>query len=444
MTRRFLFSNLILILVTLFVFSLTTVTATQAAFDNFQETHTAVHTRLLVDVLENHYRQQESWEGVQLEILNLSLISGFVITLQDANGEIVGSTLGTANANGRDLSADLIYKLGDGVNRPMGTLFVDRNNELQQIDARFLEEITSGFFFAGAMVFGLALVLAVLMAHPIGAPLREMGEAASHIAQGEYAIRVAEDGPAEVGVLGRAFNQMATSLHQLEQMRRDLVLNVSHDLRTPLTIVQGYLEGLQTGRIADRRTAEQAFAAMHAETTHLLHLVHSLSQVAALDAGQVQWEMAPLDVAEWVEQVVARAMPLAQAQGVSLTAELPPALPPLQGEATQLSQLLFNLLENGVRHTAAGGQVHVGAVATAAQTLQLTITDTGEGIPPEHLPHIFERFYRADTARSRHSGGAGLGLAIAQGVAHAHGGRITCTSTVGVGTHFIVELNLLI
>ena len=439
MTRRLLFSNFLLVLVTLFLFGLTTVSATEAAFAEFQETHTAVHTRLLVDVLENHYRQTESWDGVQLEILNLSLISGFVMTLKSAEGVVVGSTLGTDVS--QESAAVLIFKLADGQNRPLGTLYVDRNSELEQVDNSFLEALSQGALFSATIVLSLGLVLGMALAHSINYPIRQMSRAAADIARGQYAVRVDEDGPAEVGILGRAFNHMAAGLQQMEQMRRDLVLNVSHDLRTPLTTLQGYLEGLRTGKIADRRTAEQAFSAMQTETTHLLNLVHSLGQVAALDAGQKWLQVAPVAVAPLIAEVVARAEPLAQAQGVVLTTAVSPDLPPLQGDVTQLGQMLFNLVENGVRHTAAGGRVTLSAVATAEE-IRLTVADNGAGIAPQHQPFVFERFYRADEARSRHSGGAGLGLAIVQGVVQAHHGRITLTSEEGEGAVFEVVLPL--
>jgi signal transduction histidine kinase len=243
---------------------------------------------------------------------------------------------------------------------------------------------------------------------------------------------------------------MAEGMGGVEQLRRDLVANVSHDLRTPLTVIQGYLEGLRFGQIADRRSAEMAFDAMHVEVVRLLAMVHDLRQVASLDALAPRLELQPVAPADLAGTALRRIEPLAEAKGVALIDEVPDDLPAVAVDPDRLGQALYNLLENAVRHTPAGGRVRVsgGTVADGSAgsgQLWLAVADNGEGIPAESLPHMFERFYRADQARSgQGEGGSGLGLTIVKGIVEAHGGQISVESEgiPGRGSTFTLRLPL--
>jgi len=285
--------------------------------------------------------------------------------------------------------------------------------------------------------------LGVFLARSMSRPLAEMSRAARQMARGDYTARVSPRGQDEIADLALAFNQMAEGVGSVERLRRDLVANVSHDLRTPLTVIRGYLEGLRSDQIADRRSAEVAFDAMHAETTRLLRLVDDLRQVAALDASSLPLKRRPIAVSDLAQEAADRIAPLVAAKDLALITEIPPDLPPLMIDPERMRQALFNLLENAVRHTPAGGSItlHVGRDETACC---LTLKDTGEGIPPEPLPHVFERFYRADPARNRAEGGAGLGLSIVRAIVEAHGGAVKAESEgiPGQGSIFSVTLPL--
>jgi signal transduction histidine kinase len=304
-------------------------------------------------------------------------------------------------------------------------------------------------FGIGLVVALLALGLGMWLARSISRPLVDMSRAANRIAQGDYAVtvRVPRHSRDELALLAQAFNQMALGINQVERLRRELVANVSHDLRTPLTVIRGYLEGLRSNQIADRRSAELAFEAMNNEVERLLKLVNKVQQVAALDAGKA---LAParqlVQPFELVAETIARLAPLASSKGVALVNQVPATLAGIKADPEGLRQVLVNLLENALRHTPPGGQITIKAGLSKGRRqaqLWLAVRDSGEGIPPEHLPHLFERFYRADQSRSRRAeGGAGLGLAIVREVVEAHGGQVRAESDglPGHGSVFTVKL----
>jgi signal transduction histidine kinase len=238
---------------------------------------------------------------------------------------------------------------------------------------------------------------------------------------------VADD---EVGELARAFNAMAGNLARTEQLRRTMVADVAHELRTPLTNLRGYLEAIQDG-VAPPDA--EVIASLHEEAIHLSRLVDDLQDLALADAGQLPLERRPIAVADVVGPVTRLVAPRAAAAGVAVEADLQPGLPAVEADPLRARQIVHNLLGNAVRHTPAGGAVRVRA-RRAADGVEVTVADTGEGIPPEHLPHVFERFYRADRSRSRATGGAGIGLAVVKQLVEAHGGRVGVESTPGRGT----------
>ncbi|MCB0037169.1 MAG: HAMP domain-containing protein, partial [Anaerolineales bacterium] len=283
MRRQLLISNLILITITLALLSFTAFRATSRSFERFQGAHTAVHTGVLIDTLEQYYAQHGNWNGVQTQVVSLSLVSGFLVTVRDLEGAIVASTL---NDN-RPVAADALLELElTAAGQPIGTAYVDRSLELEAVDDSFSDDLVGEFLPSAVIVLILAVTLGMLLAQSLTRPLTQMRDAAAKIARGNYDVRLAVQRQDEIGALGRSFNQMAAGLADVERMRQELVMNVSHDLRTPLTIIKGYLDGLVTGKISDRRSAEQAFKAMNIEVEQLLHLVDDLNQVAALDAGK--------------------------------------------------------------------------------------------------------------------------------------------------------------
>jgi two-component system, OmpR family, sensor histidine kinase BaeS len=451
MARRLLLSYLAVIVLTVALLAVIVRVTTAQTFSRYLSDQASTHTQMLPTLLASYHAQHGSWEGVQANIEQASFLIGGQVALADAQSRIVAASqptlIGQPVSRAGDLGTAIPIVASGGTTA--GTVYVGRSLALKRADTAFLTNITLALAAAGLLVALLATGLGLLLARSISRPLAEMGQAAAHMAKGDYQVRV-PPGQDEVGALAEAFNLMAEGMGDVERLRRELVANVSHDLRTPLTVIRGYLEGLRSGQIADRRSAEMAFEAMHSEVVRLLGLVEDLRQVASLDAEVRGLERQPVTVDALATTALGRIEPLAVAKGVRLTNQVPSDLAPVLADPSRLGQALYNLLENGVRHTPAGGQVTISAGRTpgrdgGAEQLWLAVSDNGEGIAAEHLPHVFERFYRADSARSsQREGGSGLGLTIAKGIVEAHGGWLTAESegVPGRGSTFTIRLPL--
>lgn len=273
----------------------------------------------------------------------------------------------------------------------------------------------------------------------IAAPIANVMAAADAVAQGDLTARAAEGGRGEFNDLARSFNHMVVQLQEEDQRRRNLTADVAHELRTPLQIIQGNLEGVIDGVYAP--TPEHLAATLD-ETRQLARLVEDLRVLSQAEAGQLAMQREPVDLAELVADVVTSFSVPADEAGVRLETNLPPVGAPLctMGDYGRLDQVLSNLVANALRHTPAGREITLSAAAAGAGMVALSVRDTGEGIAADALPYIFGRFYRADPSRTRATGGSGLGLAIARQLVLAHGGRIEVTSVPGAGSTFTVIL----
>jgi signal transduction histidine kinase len=287
-----------------------------------------------------------------------------------------------------------------------------------------------------------ALVVAVgvslALSRRIVAPLLEMTAASRRIAEGKYDERVTTRSLDEIGQLGESFNQMAAQLEQVESMRRQLIGDVSHELRTPLTAIKGSMEGLMDGILpADAETYQQ----IHAEADRLSRLVDDLQELSRVESHAYPLDFRETDLSALVATTVKRLTPNARAKRISLTSSLPRHLPRLLADEDRLGQVLTNLAANGIQYTPEGGAVTISAEQKNGD-VQITVADTGVGIPPEHLANIFTRFYRVDKSRSRASGGgSGIGLTIARHLIEAHDGKIWAESDgEGKGSRFVFTL----
>ena len=289
----------------------------------------------------------------------------------------------------------------------------------------------------------LATVAVTLLAgRRLARPIHALTAAVQRMEAGDRTARVPMKGRRqdEVGRLAHAFNAMAVSMEENERQRQAMVSDIAHELRNPLTNVRGYLEGAQDGLVP---LDDALIASLLEESTLLSRLVDDLQDLALADAGRLHLHPEPLDVADLVEQVTAAHRAAAAVAGVSMTADVSGPLR-IKGDPGRLRQALGNLVGNALRYTPAGGQVTLSASADDEGTGRavITVADTGSGIAGEHLPHIFERFYRADASRSRETGGSGLGLAITRYLVEAHGGMIEAQSTEGSGSTFTIRLPL--
>jgi len=286
----------------------------------------------------------------------------------------------------------------------------------------------------------LATVAVTLIAgRRLARPIHALTAAVQRMEAGDRSARVPMKGRRqdEVGRLAHAFNAMAVSMEENERQRQAMVSDIAHELRNPLTNVRGYLEGAQDGLVP---LDDALIASLLEESTLLSRLVDDLQDLALADAGRLHLHPELLDAADLVEQVTAAHRAAAAVAGIAMTAEVSGPLR-IEGDPGRLRQVLGNLVGNALRYTPAGGEVTLTASADdgAGQAL-ITVVDTGSGIAAEHLPHIFERFYRADASRSRETGGSGLGLAITRYLVEAHGGTIEAQSTEGAGSTFTIRL----
>ena len=284
----------------------------------------------------------------------------------------------------------------------------------------------------------IAILVSLLLSRGVVAPVRVLTAASRRIADSHYNERVPVAGSDELGQLAHSFNQMAEKLEQVETMRRQLIGDVSHELRTPLTAIKGSMEGLMDGILP---ATPETYQQIHQEAGRLARLVDDLQELSRVEARAYELKFRPLDVSGLVQTVVKRLSSQTESKHISMELDLAPVLPPVLADEDRALQVLTNLTGNALQYTPDGGKIKISAKRSDGE-IQISIRDTGIGIPREHLVHIFDRFYRVDKSRSRQGGGgSGIGLTIARALVEAHGGRIWAESAgEGQGSTFSFTL----
>ena len=296
--------------------------------------------------------------------------------------------------------------------------------------------------FAG----GMAMVLGYFLSSTVTERIHLLKGAAEKLAEGDLRTRVPVNGRDEVAALSITFNQMAEQLqaadkkqHELENLRRDLIAWVSHDLQTPLTSMRAILEALSDGVVEDPETVKRYLNTAQRDVRSLSALIDDLFQMAQLDAGGFPLNRANAALVDLVSDTLESFTELAKQQEITLEGNVESDVDPVLMDTQAIGRVLNNLIGNALRHTPNQGRVSVW-VRRTTQGVEVTVSDTGEGIRAEDLPHVFERFYRGEKSRNRGTGGAGLGLAIARSIVRAHGGDIKVESVIGTGTQFIFHI----
>lgn len=284
-----------------------------------------------------------------------------------------------------------------------------------------------------------ALLVSVALARRLGGSLRVMASAAEELAAGRYDVRVPEPRiGAEFDSLARVLNELAARLEHVEALRGRLIGDVAHELRTPVATITAYLDGLEDGVAA---LDDQTVAVLRAQAGRLTRLSSDLGAVSRAESGELTLELASAPPDELVRSAARTAAERFRDKGVRLDVEAPPGLPAVRVDVERFGQVLGNLLDNALRHTPTTGHVTLAA-RRLTDGVRFVVADDGEGIDPQHLPYVFERFYRADSARDREHGGSGIGLAISRALVTAHGGTITAQSAgAGTGATFVVDLS---
>ena len=329
--------------------------------------------------------------------------------------------------------ANIDGTLGNGIGRGPGNAGAG-----QQFYSDFRASFNEALTYAVIAAMTAAVLLSLFFSRRVVAPVRAMSDATQRIADGRYDERVEVKGEDELDQLAVRFNQMAEKLDQIEAMRRRLIGDVSHELRTPLTVIKGSMEGLMDGILpANHETFQQ----IHKETDRIYHLVDDLQELSRVEAHAYQLDIRPLDVLSLVKTVTKRLAQPAEEKRIFLDFDLPADLPHVLADEDRAIQILINLVGNAIKYTPENGDIKIFAKQLNDE-IQISVRDTGVGIPPEHLEHIFDRFYRVDKSRSRQNGGgSGIGLTIARSLVEAHGGRVWAESA-GEGKGSIFHFTL--
>jgi signal transduction histidine kinase len=314
-------------------------------------------------------------------------------------------------------------------------LVVGRPPPLGSLEQRYLNGTNLALLYAALGGLGLALVLGIFLARALTHPIRDLTAAIRSMASGSLNQQVSVTSRDELGELAIAFNHMSADLDRLTRARRRMTADIAHDLRNPLTVIGGYVESIREGVL---QPTPERLEAIEAEVRHLERLVDDLRTLSQAEAGELTLNREAVAPEALLRRMQQSYGPLAEKQSVSLRLETEPGLPDIDGDADRLAQVLGNLLTNSLRYTAAGGEIVLRA-RQAQSAVVLEVSDTGQGIPAEALPHVFDRFYRADASRTRPEE-SGLGLAIARSIVEAHGGTISAKSSVGVGTTMRITL----
>jgi len=307
------------------------------------------------------------------------------------------------------------------------------------VELFFLRSLNRSLELSAAIALAIALLLSVFLSRQIVKPLQTLARAAQDVTEGNLSRRVQISVQDEVGDLGAAFNQMAATLEREEQLREDLMANIAHELRTPLSVIRGSLEAFLDG-VYD--LTDENIASVYQETILLERLVDDLRELSLAEAGKLRLEVQQFAPEALVSETANFFQAAAQTKKIDLVTHSEPELPTVRGDFQRLKQVLHNLLSNALRYTPAGGRIEISVrrLWGTPDQIAISVHDSGPGIPGQDLPHLFDRFYRGDTSRARSTGGSGLGLTIAKEIVEAHGGRIWAESRPGEGSTFTVTL----
>jgi len=422
--------------------------------------------------LAQFYEATEGWSGVQALIKRAGFLSDREIVVVNESGEVVGdSRVGQTSSptcphhfqltpivvGGSEVGSVMVTATERGpryqgrFRGPPGGFpppAVPEQFEEPQL-VRFAEVINRSLVLAGLAACATGILLVSLVSRRVLGSVGNLTVAARALGSGDLSQRVDVKGHDEMAELGRTFNTMAGGLEDAERQRRNMVADIAHELRTPLSNIQGYTEALTDGLLKpDSATLDT----IHQQVLYLSHLIEDLRLLAETEARDFRLNLELDSVDDVVRRAAEAFRPRAEAKRATLVIEIQDGLPPVTLDRIRIEQVIGNLVENAIRHTPSGGSVTVSAETPAsiltqegrrsesADFVTVTIADTGEGIPADVLPFVFDRFHRVDPSRDRETGGAGLGLTIARQLVEAHGGFIRAESTEGSGSRFVFDL----
>ncbi len=398
-------------------------------------------TARVQQVISRFYTDRRDQAQLQTVLEQTARLSGRRIIVRGPNGQIVGdSHLRLTSRRGLPSpESGRIPVLVAG--REVGSFSVSSDTPPEGIPdpavASLVSTVNQSLLWTGVSAVAMGILLVSVLSRRLLAPVTSLAEAARHLGQGDLSRRAPTEGAGELRQLAEAFNSMAANLEDAERQRRNLVADVAHELRTPVSNIQGYLEALKDGLLQpDQETIET----IHGQVIHLGHLVEDLRLLAQAEAGALQLHRMPGRMPDVLRVCVDAVRPRAEAKGIAVSLESDETMPLVEMDSTRISQVVNNLLENAIIHTPEGGSVTVSAGASGNGMVRVAVADTGPGIQSEDLLRVFDRFFRADASRSRATGGVGLGLTIAKELVEVHGGTIYVENVVPSGARFVFEL----
>ncbi len=434
--------------------------STSNEFQQYNSQRNQGYAEEVAGVLGSFYERDQSWTEVSELLPNLLRSTGDRLVVADSDGLVVGDTGndwvgetatdvgltgGTAiAASGDDVGDVYLFSTftrggpgyGHGAASQQSTVSNEQN---------FLDRVNMWLAIVAIITAVVALALGGILMWQITRPVKSLVTGARQVADGNLAYRVDIKSKDELGDLGRSFNTMAANLEEAEIDRRRMIADITHELRTPVTIIDGTVDGIQDGVFpADKEHLD----AIKEQTALLTRLTADLRDLSLADSGQLKLQLAATDMVDLVRRKISTFAVPAREKGIDLVSELPEEALKIEVDPGRIEQVLGNLMTNAIRHTSASGKITVSARlidrdavhGIEAPNLVLSVADTGEGISREHLPHVFDRFYRVEESRSRGEGGAGLGLAIVKQMSEAHGGKVWAESELGKGSTFHVAL----
>ena len=395
-------------------------------------------------VISRHFLGRPNRIGLQGALEQASSLYGWRIVVNDVEGRVV------ADSHDRfrpPLAATAFGKINipivtDG--RRVASAIVAPRSPIEgapePVPSRLAAALNRSLLWTGLVAAFGGVLMVTIVSRRVLAPVRKLRFAARRLGQGDLSQRVSSPGRDEIGDLGRTFNSMADDLERAEQQRRNLMADVAHELRTPLSNIQGYLEAVRDGLVEPNSATIETIA--H-QASLLSRLVEDLRLVALAEAGALSLSLAPESLEQVLRAAVESFRPRAQASGIDLSPDIPAEFPTVEMDRGRITQVVGILIENAIVHTPEKGRVIVMAELAGGVKAKVTVADTGEGIPPQDISKVFERFYRVDPSRSRATGGVGLGLTIARQLVEAHRGTLRAESEPGNGSRFIFELPLI-
>jgi two-component system sensor histidine kinase BaeS len=383
--------------------------------------------------VEVSYEQNKTWASTDLSpALTLASQAGVAVQVRDESGELVASAI-PRGTSPRTLGHPFVVPIA-AEKAPIGTVSVRTSNAgIGAADTSLRHALASGIGWSALALALLAVVAGVVFARRITRPVIALTAATRAMAQGQRSIRVSEEqAPGELGELSRAFNHMADMVELEDDLRRVLVADVAHELRTPLAILQATTEAMADG-ITEPNAA--TLSSLHDETLRLGRIVEDLEVLASAEAAGLSLDLKTVDLSRVAQQALKALKPQLDAGGLALSCDLQTAV--VRGDENRLHQVITNLLTNSIKFTPTGGSISV-TVSTSDHLARIAVEDSGRGIPPADLGHVFDRFWRGPEVR--HIAGSGVGLAVVEELVHAHHGDVAVASEEGRGAQFVVTI----